>query len=64
VKGHELFRNYYYLVDNLCASMLSELEAGGQEQNGGAADPVPIWECVKGDIEMETCSGFVVPTFY
>ena len=31
--------------------MLSEVEAGGQEQNGGAADPVPIWECVTGDIE-------------
>jgi hypothetical protein len=31
--------------------MLSEVEAGGQEQNGGADDPVPIWECVKVDIE-------------
>jgi hypothetical protein len=25
--------------------------AGGQEQNGRAADPVSGWECVKGDIE-------------
>ena len=34
-----------YLVDNLCASMLSEVKAGGQEQSGGAADAVPIWDC-------------------
>jgi len=43
--------------------MLSEVEAVGQEQSARADDPVPVWECVKGDIEMETRSGFVVPTF-
>jgi hypothetical protein len=31
--------------------MLSQVEATGQEQSARAADPVPIWECVKGDIE-------------
>jgi len=43
--------------------MLSEVEAGGQEQSARANDAVPIWECVEGDIEVETRSGFVVPTF-
>ena len=31
--------------------MLSGMGAGGQEQNGRAADPVSSWECVEGDIE-------------
>jgi hypothetical protein len=51
VKGHKLFKKADYLIDNLCTSMLSEVEATGQEQSARAADPVPIWECVKGDIE-------------
>jgi hypothetical protein len=29
----------------------------------GPDDAAPTWECVKGDLEMETRSGFIVPTF-
>jgi hypothetical protein len=43
--------------------MLSGMEAEGQEQSARADEAVPIWECVKGDIEMETRFGFIVPTF-
>ena len=31
--------------------MLSGVEAEGQEQGARAGDAVPIWKCVKGEIE-------------
>ncbi len=46
-----VFQEAYYLVDNIITSILSEVEAGGQEQSARANDAVPIWECVEGDIE-------------
>ena len=46
-----VFQEADYLVDNLYATMLSGIEAEGQEQSGRAADAVPIWECVDGDIK-------------
>jgi hypothetical protein len=43
--------------------MLSGMGAGGQEQNGRAADPVSSWECSKVILRREEIGGFVVPTF-
>ena len=57
------FQKPDYLLDKFYASTLSDIEAEGQGQSARTHDALPIWECVEGDIEMETRFGFVVPTF-
>jgi hypothetical protein len=39
-----LSKNLYYLVDNIYASILSQLMDGAQEQSGWTARPIPNWE--------------------
>jgi hypothetical protein len=50
-----------YLVDNLRAYMLSEVKAEGQAQSGGAADPVPIWDCRAHAFRTEHEKGWGTP---
>ena len=46
-----VFQEPDYLLDKFYASMLSGMEAEGQGQSARTDDAVPLWECVKGDIE-------------